>query len=149
MGDYDVYLRAREVRDGDWVGFPLAWKGLAGVAGLPARPHAATTPWIPDPAAPEDPSAGQWGSWRARINVAALDGLVGLEGTPPTDGRTAADMRNDLLLYMALDRLEFKDVDETSYDVRMTGYSEQAAEPRQGVRGNGGWLIALEFTKVE
>ncbi len=129
MNDYDIYLRHAAVRGGAWVGFSLARKGLAGVAGFDARPHLHWIPWILNSASPNDPTAGSWGVWQWRLQVALLDGLVGLLAVPPSDGRTSADMRADLLTYRTLPALELQDVDGAIYTVKMTTYQEQEIEP--------------------
>ncbi len=149
MNDYDIYLSDGSVRSGEWVGFALAWKGLAGVTGLPGRPHRGWVPWILDPDKPEDPSAGHWGVRQWRYELALVDSLVGLQGGPPDDGRTSADMRADLMDYLPLTKLELQDVDGTAYDARMTSYIEQAIEPYDNAHPRGGMLVQVEFTAVE
>lgn len=57
LTDYDFHLRLAALLDGKWVGFRLAWKGLAGAGGLPARPHYNWWPWILDPAEPHNAGA--------------------------------------------------------------------------------------------
>jgi hypothetical protein len=148
MNDYDIYMRDSTVRSGEWVGFALAWKGLARLEGLPARPHKGWFPWILDPANPDDPGAGHWGVRQWRYELALVDGLVGLRGVPPDDGRGAAGMRADLLGYLPLSKLELTDLDGTIYDVRMTSYTEQALEPYDVAHADGGLLIQVEFAEV-
>ena len=148
MNDYDFYLRHAIVSDGGWVGFPLARKGLAGVVGLEARPHLRWRPWVLDSSAPNDPTAGAWGIWQWRFDVAMLDGLTGLEGTPPEDGRDAGQIRADLLAYVPLPALELKDVDGAVYAVKMTGYREQLIEPNDDAHPDGGWAARVEFAEV-
>lgn len=148
MNDYDFYLRHGAVREGTWVGFALAWRGLAGVEGLERRPHWRWRPWILDPANPDNPAEGSWGVWQWRLHVAMLDGAIGLLGTPPTDGRTGEDMREDMLNYLPLPALELKDVDGEIYSVRMTAYKEQEVEPYDAAHPDGGWLAEVEFTLV-
>src|SRR2546422_10967280 len=80
MNDYDFYLRDPGIRGGEWVGFPLAWKGLGGVGGLPLRPHRSWQPWVLDPSSPDDPTAGHWGVLQWRYNIAVIEGLGGLQG---------------------------------------------------------------------
>jgi hypothetical protein len=148
MNDYDFYLRHGAVRGGEWVGFPLAWEGLGGIAGFARRPHLRWRPWLPDPTNPNDPALGSWGVWQWRFYVAAVDGLVGLQRTPPADGRTAADMHTDMLAYQPLSVVELKDVDDAIYLVRMTGYQEQAVEPHDLAHPNVGRLLMVEFAEV-
>jgi hypothetical protein len=147
MNDYDFYLRHAAVRNGEWVGFALARKGLAGISGLEARPHLRWLPWILDPNEPNTPSAGSWGTWQWRMDVAMVDGLAGLQGTTPVDGRTAADMRADLLAFLPLPIMELKDVDSTIYSVLMIGYQEQNIEPYDAAHPNGGWVARTEFAE--
>jgi hypothetical protein len=149
MNDYDIYLRDGSVRDGQLVGFALAWKGLTGVAGLPGRPHKGWFPWILDPNKPDDPTAGHWGVRQWRFELALLDGMVGLQGAPSNDGRTPADMRADLMDYLPLTKLQLQDLDGAMYDVRMTSYIEQAVEPYDNAHPNGGMLVQVEFAEVE
>lgn len=149
MNDYDIYLRDGGVRDGEWVGFALAWKGLAGITGLPEKPHKGWVPWILDPSNPDDPTAGHWGVRQWRYELALIDGLVGLDGKPPDDGRTPADMRTDLMDYLPLTKLELQDLDGATYDVRMTSYTEQAIEPYDDAHPNGGLLVQVQFAAVE
>jgi hypothetical protein len=148
MNDYDIYLRHATVRGGEWVGFALAWKGLARVGGLPARPHRNWLPWIPDPAYPNDPTLGSWGTWQWRFEVAFLDGLAGLSGVPSDDGRSAADMRADMRAFMPLASFDLKDLDGGVHQVLMTGYSEQAIEPFDLGHPNGGFVAQVEFAKA-
>lgn len=148
MNDYDFYLRHGAVRAGAWVGFGLAWRGLAGVEGLERRPHERWRPWILDPANPHDPTAGSWGVWQWRFEVAMISGIVGLLRTPPQDGRTGPDMRADLLNYLPLPAMELKDVDGTIYDAKMTAYREQSVEPFDVAHPDGGWIGRIEFALV-
>lgn len=148
MNDYDFYLRHSAVRTGSWVGFPLAWKGLAGIAGLDSRPHLRWRPWILDPSKPNDPTFGSWGIWQWRLRVAILDGLTGLLGTPPSDSRTAADIRTDLLAYLSLPILELKDTDGTIYTAKIIAYNEQAIEPYDPAHPNGGYLAQIELAQT-
>ena len=130
------------------MGFALAWKELGGLEGLPAKPHRSWLPWVLDPAHPNDPTAGSWGVWQWHYDAALIDGLIGLEGVPPADGRGPADMRDDLLAFLPLGPIELKDLDGRPYNVMMTGYSEQAPEPHDSVHPNGGMLVQVEFAKV-
>ena len=147
MNDYDFYLRHASISGGAWVGFPLAWKGLVGVAGLEARPHLRWRPWLPSSTTPNDPAAGSWGVWQWRFDVAMIGGFIGLLGRPPSDGRDAEQIRADLLAYMPLPVLELKDVDETVYTVRMTAYREQLIEPGVTAHPDGGWTARVEFAE--
>jgi hypothetical protein len=149
MSDYDFYLRHAAVRNGAWVGFALAWKGRAGIAGLDSRPHLRWRPWVLAPAETDEPAAGSWGVWQWRLLALMADGVVGLQGTPPADGRTAADMRIDMLDYLPLPIMELKDVDGKLYSVKMTGYREQAIEPNDPAHQHGGWLAQVEFAQAE
>lgn len=149
MNDYDIYLRDGGVREGEWVGFALAWKGLAGLAGLPGKPQTGWVPWILDPTRPDDPAAGHWGVRQWRFELALVDGIVGLQGAPPDDSRTVADMRADLMNYLPLVKLELQDLDGAIYDARMTSYTEQALEPYDSAHPIGGMLVQVEFTAVE
>jgi hypothetical protein len=149
MSDYDFYLRHAAIRGGAWVGFSLAWKGLAGIKELANKPHMRWRPWLPDPAKPDDPTAGTWGVWRWRLQVLMADGVMGLLNTPPSDGRTSADMRLDMLAYMPLPIMELKDADGTIYSVKMTGYIEHPIEPYDSAHQNGGWLVQVELARVE
>ena len=148
MNDYDIYLRHASVSGGAWVGFPLAWKGMVGIAGLEPRPHMRWRPWLLEPSAPNDPTAGTWGIWQWRFDLAMLDGLAGLEGRPPEDGRDANQIRADLLAYMPLPAIELKDVDGAVYTVKMTGYREQLIEPADVAHPNGGWTARVEFAET-
>ena len=149
MNDYDFYLRHAAVRGGEWVGFPLAWRGLVGVEGLARRPHLRWRPWLLDPTNPNDPAAGSWGVWQWRFDVAMLDSLVGLLAEPPADGRTASEIRADLLAYLSLPILQLRDVEGEVYSARMTGYREQAVEPHDNAHPDGGWVAQVEFAWVE
>ena len=148
MNDYDFYLRHGAVRGGTWVGFPLAWKGLAGIAGLEMRPHLRWRPWILDPAQPNNPAAGSWGVWQWRFDVAMVDNFAGLLNQPPSDGRTADDIRDDLLAYLPLPIIELKDVGSAISTVKMTAYQEQTIEPYDAAHPNGGWLARIEFAAL-
>lgn len=148
MNDYDFYLRHAAVRDGAWVGFSLAWKGLAGISGLESRPRVRWLPWILDPSDPNNPKSGAWGIWQWRMDVAMVDGFAGLQGTPPADGRTSADMRADLLAYLPLPIMDLKDVDGTIYPVLMIAYQEQNIEPYDAAHTNGGWVARVEFAEL-
>jgi hypothetical protein len=77
-----------------------------------------------------------------------LDGLAGLEGRPPEDGRDADQIRADLLAYMPLPAIELKDVDSTIYTVKMTGYREQLIEPADVAHPDGGWTARVEFAET-
>ena len=147
MNDYDIYLRHDDIQGGSWVGFMLAWKGLAGVHGLPERPHRRRYPWFMDPTRPEEPHEGHWGLLQWYMEVALLDGMTGLQGTPPLDGRTAADMRADLGQFRILTSLELKDVDGSTHTVRMIAYTEHALEPYDTPHPNGGSIAQIEFVK--
>ena len=149
MNDYDIYLREPGVHSGEWVGFALAWKGLGGMSGLAARPHEGLLPWVLDPNNPNDPTLGSRGVRQWKFDLAMVDGLVGLQGVPPDDARTPAQMRADLMDYVPLSKLELKDVDGAEYDVVITTYTEQAVEPFDAAHPEGGWLIHVEFAKVE
>ena|SRR5687768_14036869 len=148
MNDYDIYLRHATVRGGAWVGFALAWKGLAGVEGLELRPHLHWRPWLLNPANPNDPTAGSWGVWQWRMDLAAFDVMHGLLHTPPADVRTAADMRADWLAYLALPVIDLKDVDGVQYSVKMTAFQEQLAKPYDSVHTGGDWVARVEFALV-
>lgn len=147
MNDYDFYLRHASVSGGDWVGFPLAWKGLAKIAGLETRPQMRWRPWLPSSTTPNDPTAGTWGVWQWRFDVVMIGGFVGLLGRPPADGRDADQIRADLLAYMPLPALELKDVDGAIYTVKMTGYREQLIEPGDTAHPDGGWAARVEFAE--
>ena len=148
MSDYDIYLREAGVNGGEWAGFALAWKGLAGIEGLPARPHRRWFPWILDPAQPDNPAAGHRGVLQWRFTVALVDGLVGLRGRPPDDGRSASQMRADLLAFMPGIQVDLMDVDGTIDTVRMTAYTEWAIETWDNRHPNGGMLAEVEFVRV-
>lgn len=148
MNDYDFYLRHASVRGGAWAGFLLAWKGLGGVSGLGIRPRLRWRPWVLDPAQPNNPAAGSWGTWQWRLDVAMLDGAIGLLGTPPADARASPQMRADLLAYMNAAILELKDTDGTIYSAKMTAYNEQTVEPYGPAHPNGGWLAQVEFAQT-
>ena len=133
------------------MGFRLAWKGLAGVAGLFERPHERWRPWVMDPAYPNDPTKGSWGFWQWRLEVAMLPRMVGVGGRLPVDGRTASDMRGDLAGYLALPAMELKDVDGAMWVVRMVWFEERCVEPfdaaHGGEGGQGGWLATVELCR--
>lgn len=148
MNDFDIYLRHAAVRGGVWVGFFLAWKGPREVAGTSLQPHMRWRPWLLDPANPNDPTLGSWGVWQWQFDVALLDGLVGLAGTPPTDGRTAADMRADLLGYQNVPALDLKDADGAQYSVKMSGYTERLVTPYDYTGAQGGWVARATFAEV-
>lgn len=148
MQDYDFYLRHASVRDGAWVGFLLAWRNLAGMPGLPQRPHLHWRPWILDPAYPDDPTHGAWGVRQWRFDVALLDAVAGLAWTPPADGRTGADMRADLLAYADLPAIELKDIDSTIYIAKIVALSEQCIEPYTAPHQDGGWLASVSFAET-
>ena len=148
MNEYDFYLRHASVRGGDWVGFALAWKGLAGVEGLPARPHLHWRPWLLDPAFPNDPAKGSWGVWQWRMDVACLEFTASLLYTPPTDGRTAQDMRTDLKAFLPLPAIELKDVDGITYNVKMTAFQESVIELYDAQHTFGGWTARVELAQV-
>jgi hypothetical protein len=149
MNDYDIYLRDSAVHGGDWVGFALAWKGLGGVAGLATRPHAGWWPWLADPVNPDDPTAGSRGVRQWRLELALVDGLVGLRGVPSDDGRTPTAMRADLMSYKALTKLELQDVDGVAYNVMITAYTEHVVEPYDAAHPDGGWVVRIEFAEVK
>ena len=149
MGEYDFYLRHAAVRGAAWVGFRLAWRGLGGVDGLSARPHLRWRPWVLSDADPDDVAAGSWGAWRWRMSVALLEGLVGLDGTPPTDGRTVPDMRADLLQFAGLPAIQLRDADDVVYEVKIVGYEEQNVEPYDPQHPTGGWLAQVELVEVD
>ena len=148
MQDYDFYLRHASLHGGEWAGFPLAWQGLGGAAGLPLRPHQRWRPWILDPTSPNDPTKGNWGVWQWRFHIALFTVAAGLQWSPPDDERTPIDMRADLLAYMALPAIQLKDVDSTIYTVVTTAYSEQCIEPYNPTHPDGGWLATLEFAEM-
>jgi hypothetical protein len=148
VSDYDFYLRHASVRSGAWAGFALARKGRAGVPALSTRPHLRTRPWVLDPANPNDPALGSWGVWQWRFQVALFEGLVGLQGTPPTDGRTGTDMRADLLAYIDLPALELQDADGTIHTARATAFEEHLIEPYDAAHPDGGWTASVEFSEV-
>jgi hypothetical protein len=145
MGDYDFYLRQAAIRSGEWVGFRLGWRGLAGVEGLSSRPHMRWKPWHADPANPEDPSTGSWGHWRWRVDVAMVEGMEGLQNTPPADMRTVADMRSDLLAFADLPVLQLTDVDGVVYTCRIIGYEEHDIEQFDAAHPAGGWFVRIEL----
>jgi hypothetical protein len=148
MQDYDFYLRHASVGDGDWVGFWLAWPNLAGLPGLPRRPHLHWRPWILDPAYPDDPTRGAWGIQQWSFDLALLDAMAGLAWSPPTDGRTAADMRADMLAYLDLAAIELKDVDSTTHTIKAIAFSEQCIEPYTTPHPNGGWLATVTLAET-
>ena len=148
MNDYDFYLRHASVRSGAWVGFALAWRGLAGVRGLEERPHMRWRPWALDPAYPNDPTRGAWGVWQWRMDVALFDKLTGLLHQPPTDGRAAADMRADLIAYTGLPVIDLKDVDGVQYSVKITAFREQLIESYNSAHTGGDRLARVEFAQV-
>jgi hypothetical protein len=148
MNDYDFYLRHASVHGGAWTGFALAWKGLAGKEGLPQRPHLRWRPWVLDPANPNDPGMGAWGVWQWRFDTALIDGIVGLAGVPPDDGRQAAEMHDDLRAFIDLPAFELQDIDGTTYTVKMTAYREQGIEPYDAAHPDGGWLAQIEVAET-
>jgi hypothetical protein len=148
MGEYDFYLRHAAVRGAAWVGFRLAWRGLAGAEGLSARPHTRWRPWVLSPDEPDDVAAGDWGDWRWRLSVALFEGFVRLDGVPPTDGRTSPDMRADLLQFAGLAPIQLRDVDDVIYDVKFVGYEEQNVEPYDTQHPTGGWVAQIELVQV-
>ena len=147
MQDYDFHLRHASIHDGEWIGFLLAWQGLAGVPGLPLRPHLRWRPWVLDPAAPNDPTQGDWGHWQWRFTVALFPVPAGLQWSPPNDARTPTGMRADLLAFIDLPALQLKDADAAIYTVRMTAYSDQCIEPYNPTHPEGGWAAVVEFAQ--
>ncbi len=148
MGDYEFSLRHASVREGEWAGFMPARQGLGGVAGLGARPYRRWRPWIPSATDPNNLAAGSWGAWQWQIDAALLDGLVGTAGAPPLDGRTAADMRADLLAFTDLPGMQLLDLDGAIYTVQMVGYTEQALEPFDARHPNGGWVAQITLVEL-
>lgn len=148
MGEYDFYLRHASVRGAAWVGFRLAWKGLAGVEGLSARPHLRWRPWVLNPSSPDDVAAGSWGAWQWRMSVALFEGFAALDAMPPTDGRTAPDMRADLLQFSGLPVVQLSDVDNVVYEARIVGYQEQNVEPYDAGHPTGGWVAQIELAHL-
>ncbi|HYP21738.1 MAG TPA: hypothetical protein VEY08_16835 [Chloroflexia bacterium] len=148
MGEYDFYLRHASVRGAAWVGFRLGWRGLAGVEGLSARPHVRWRPWVLDASDPDNVAAGSWGAWRWRLSVALFEGFTGLGAVPPTDGRTAPDMRADLLQFAGLPFIQVLDVDDVVYPVKVVGYEEQNIEPYDSAHPSGGWVAQIELVYV-
>lgn len=148
MGDYDLYLRHALVRSGEWVGFRLGWRGLGGLEGLPGRPHRRWRPWLLSPGNPDDVAAGSWNAWRWRLDLALLDGLVGLAGMPPADGRTPADMRGDLLAFANLPAVQLRDVDDAVYTAKIVGYQEQSVETYDAAHLAGGWVTQVELVAL-
>ena len=148
MGEYDFYLRHASVREAAWVGFRLAWRGLAGVEGLSARPHLRWRPWVPSASDPGDIAAGAWGAWHWRLAVALFEGFSGLNALPPTDGRTAPEMRADLLQFADLPVIQVKDVDDVVYPVKVVGYEEQNIEPYDAGHPSGGWVAQVVLVEV-
>lgn len=148
MGDYELYLRHALVREGAWVGFRLAWKGLGGVDGFSARPHMRWRPWLLNASNPDDVAAGSWNAWRWRLDLALLDGLVGPAGVPSADGRTSADMRADLLAFGDLPAVQLKDVDDTVYTTKIVGYREQDIEFYATAYPVVGWVAQVDLVAV-
>lgn len=148
MGDYDLYLRHALVRSGEWVGFRLGWRGLGGLEGLPGRPHLRWRPWLLSPGNPDDVAAGSWNAWRWRLDLAFLDGVVGLAGMPPADGRTPTDMRGDLLAFANLPAVQLRDVDDAVYTAKIVGYREQSVEAYDAAHPVGGWVAQVELVAL-
>lgn len=148
MGDYELYLRHADVRAGAWVGFRLGWRGLGGVAGLPARPHMRWRPWLLDASRPDDVAAGSWNMWRWRLDLALLDGLLGYAGMPTADGRTSAQMRADLLAFANLPAIQIRDIDDAVYTVKIVGYREEDIEFYDSAYPAVGWAVQLELVAL-
>jgi hypothetical protein len=115
---------------------------------LEGRPHLRWRSWVLDPTKPDDPAAGHWGVWQWRMSLAAIDGAVGLLHQPPADGRTAADMRADLVAYHVLPAIDLKDVDGAQYSVRMTAFREELVKPYDSVHTGGDWGARVEFAML-
>jgi hypothetical protein len=85
--DREVRFRHASVEGAEWVGYRLAWKGLAGIANslLRDHPYKEWYPFYYDPAHPNDPSFGgpselrRWDVW-----------LVMAVGLPTVDGGDAS-----------------------------------------------------------
>lgn len=148
MGEYDFYLRHVAVRGAAWVGFRLAWRGLAGVEGLSTRPHLRWRPWVTSASDPNDVAAGDWSAWQWRMLVALFEGFTGLNAVPPTDGRAAPDMRADLLQFADLPALQLRDVDDVIYQAKVVGYEEQNIEAYDAGHPTGGWVAQIELVHV-
>jgi hypothetical protein len=86
--------------------------------------------------------------WQWRMSLAAIDGAVGLLHGPPADGRTAADMRADLVAYHDLPAIDLKDVDGAQYSVRMTAFREELVKPYSSVHTGGDWAAQVEFAML-
>jgi hypothetical protein len=82
------------------------------------------------------------------MSVVLFEGFSGLDALPPTDGRSAPDMRADLLQFIDLPIVQMRDVDEAIYDVKATGYQEQNIEPYDSQHPTGGWLAQVELVQV-
>lgn len=124
--DYDISLRHAAVRGGAWVGFRLAWSGLADGAGDVDKPRSRYRDWVLDPAFPGDPDKGHAGPWQWSLDLLLAPAVRGIKGRPPGDGRTVADMLADLHAYLDLPALELGDVDGVSYVAKTTDYAEKA-----------------------
>ena len=147
LHDYDFALRHASIRDGDWVGFRLAWEGLGGLEGV-AVPHSRQQLWkTSDPA---NPSGGAWGEWVWRLYTTIHIGLAGLNGTPPEDGfGDPADMLGWMRAFQALPLFQLKDVDDAVYTVKHYGYEERCIEPYDAAHDTkGGWLVILDLVQV-
>jgi hypothetical protein len=77
--------------------------------------------------------------------VALFQGFAGLDAVPPTDGRTAPDMRADLLQFAGLPVIQLRDVDDVVYEAKLVGYEEQNIEPYDAGHPTGGWVARIEL----
>jgi hypothetical protein len=80
--------------------------------------------------------------------VALFEGFTGLNAVPPTDGRTAVDMRADLLQFGGLPSMQLRDVDDVVYEVKLVGYQEQNMEPYDTGHPTGGWVAQIELVHI-
>jgi hypothetical protein len=82
------------------------------------------------------------------MDVACLDFTAGLLYMPPSDGRTAQDIRTDIQAFLQLPTIELKDVDGATYSVIMTAFQEGVIEPYDGNHPLGGWTAKVEFAQI-
>jgi hypothetical protein len=148
LHDYDIYLRHAAIRDGDWVGFRLAWEGLGGLDGV-TQPHLRQRLWghVTDPSQPD---SGAWGSWVWTLYLTLHKGLVGLQGRHPADGYSdPSDMLGWVRAFGDMAAMELQDVDGAIFIVKFYGYQERCIEAYDAAHdGDGGWLVRLDLVET-
>jgi hypothetical protein len=156
--DFDVSLRHAAVLEGNWVGFRLAWPGLAGYDrnAFPTAPYSHSWTWANAPGSPI--GDGKWGDQIWRLYLLVTRNLPNIHGVMPqpyaagggsVSSNDPALMLGWLRAFRDLPALDLMDADSSVYVAKFYGYEERLLESYEAPHDAGGsYLVIVDLLET-